>query len=527
MNAFPPLLRASLKKDARLITGWQLVLFLMMLAGATKVHTLFATAAARATLITTMKTPAMVALVGRFSLTPTTSPASAYATMMLTFVALLVALMNVALASRPLSAPHQVQNELLRAGTTAGPLALAAAGELMLVNLLTTVVLAGALASLHLSGTTGARCALFGLGIASVGLVFGSLTLLLTNLTPGAPALIGNGLVGLAYVGRMLTDVHHPQWTGLTVLGLVEKMTSPTADHWGLIALLSAISLGILALSLPLARGTVSLLPATGRERKRLPVTGPFALVLRENGVLAICWLGGLLALGVVYGSLFGQIGDLAKTTPALAHLLGPAAIQEGSRHLIMAFTNKLAGVLASLASLAGISVMLKLNGDERRGFLEQVHALPVSRGVVYRGYLCTGMGLALLANLVGVLGLVWAGSHHLQASQLAVTRLWRILPGSLADTAVVLALTALLAAWWPRLQGLSWLVPLAGIFTTYLAPLLNLPSAVQRFTPYGWLNNVPSAPVDWGGTLAMAALAIIGVLLAGWGYQHRDLTLP
>lgn len=525
MQSIPTLLHFSLKKDARLIVIWQVVLAAMLLVGAGKVRTMFATPAAKAATLMTLKTPAMVAFLGKFSFSTATSTASAYAALMLTFMALLVCLMNVALARQPISAPNLAINELLRARAEAPALAVAAALELILVSLLTAGVLGSVMWILPLPGTSLAASALFGGGLAGVGLVFGSLTLLLAILFGDNTTLVANGLVGIAFLARMLTDLHAPRWTGLTVLGLVEKLTTTTPQHWSLIGGLLVISLILLGLAVTLSRG----LPEGHHSLLSfpvLPVGCPLTLIVRENRKTIIGWLLALLVIGGVYGSLFGEIGNLAKTTPALRSLIGSATLHAGNQRLIFAFVNRLVGIMASLASIGGIVILLKLNRDERRGALEQLHALPIARRTIFTSYLTVAMTLTLMANLLAITSLIWIGRESAPANSLHASQLWRILPGSLAANAVVIATVALIVGFFPRLQVLSWLLPIGGIFCSYLAPLLQLPQAIQHLTPYGWLNEVPAETVHWSAIGGMLALTLALCSLASLAYQRRDLTL-
>ncbi|WP_054663261.1 hypothetical protein [Lacticaseibacillus camelliae] len=90
----------------------------------------------------------------------------------------------------------------------------------------------------------------------------------------------------------------------------------------------------------------------------------------------------------------------------------------------------------------------------------------------------------------------------------------------------VVCGIAALLVGLLPRLQALIWVVPVYGVLSMFLGPMLDFPKWAERLSPFGWVNAVPTHAVAWPTFAWMTALGIALFGLAYVGYRRRDLTM-
>ncbi|WP_054722871.1 hypothetical protein [Lacticaseibacillus nasuensis] len=104
--------------------------------------------------------------------------------------------------------------------------------------------------------------------------------------------------------------------------------------------------------------------------------------------------------------------------------------------------------------------------------------------------------------------------------SPISLARFMRGFVGYWPALLVVCGLAALLVGCWPRWQRLIWLVPVYGVLSKYLGPMLNFPDWAQRLTPYGWVNAVPQHAVAWPPVAGMVALGVAFLVIAGIGYR-------
>ncbi|ANK58905.1 ABC transporter permease [Loigolactobacillus backii] len=525
------LTRFYLRRDWLPIGLWLLGIVGLMGAAAGKFDGIYGTQSALASIVTTLKSPAMVSLFGPFIAKAPYTPAAVYAAEMMVFMGLIVAMMAIYFAVR--NTRTEEDNgilELVRAHAVGkqSPL-IAATLELLIINLMVGVLSALALQGAGMTGSNTTGDWLFGLGLAAFGFMFGTFSLLMSQLASnsrGATSL-SYLVLGALYIARMLTDVQNTDATWWTVYGWIEKLAIYGKNNWLPIVLMLLLAIAVLGVTFFASAKrdvTAGLLPSRpGRQRASRLLAGPFSLVFRLERTSLIIWMIGLFVLGVSYGSIFGTVGDLMKANPVMAKVLGTAAVNVANRTVILNFAATLAIIFAVVGSIPAMITVLKLNSDERKGWLEQLHAKHVSRARLYSSYVVVALINGIMALFLGVLGMAVAGTASM-THPLTITRILRAFVGYLPALLVVLGITAVLVGLLPRLQALSWVVPIYGVFSLYLGGLFDLPKWAKQLTPYGWVNRVPLSRIQWGTFWWMTGLAVILLLIGYYGYAHRDL---
>lgn len=527
------LLRIYLRRDWLKIVFWLIGVVGLMAGAAGKFDTLYGSSKAMNSIITTLRTPAMVSLLGPFTASKPYTVANVYAAEMMVFMGLFVAMMNIYFAIHATRTDEDSGvTELVRARAVGRNASLTAAiFELILINLIAGVLEALGLQVSGMSGSNAAGNWLFGFGLAAFGLMFGAFSLLAAQLASSSrgATMLSYLILGVLFVARMGTDVQNTDLTWWTIYGWIEKLDIYGQNIWWPVALMVIliVLIGGLAVRLGATRDVgAGLLPQrAGRRQASVWLQGPLSLIARLERTSTIVWLVALFILGATYGSIFGTAGDLMKTNPTMAKLIGTTAVTQANRTIVLAFANKLVIIFVVLATIPGLITLFRLNRDERNGYFEQLHAKAVSRGQLYFSIAAFGLVSAIVALLLGILGMYAAGAASMGTEALTVGRFMRAFWGYMPALIVTFGIAALLAGLLPKFQNVAWVIPVYGLISLYLGPLLDIPKWATRISPYGWVNRVPIDSVAWGTASWMTVLGLGLIVLGYLAYTHRDLT--
>lgn len=527
------LLRFYLRRDWLKILVWLIGLAGLMAAAAGKFDTLYGDAKSMASISTTLKSPAMVSMFGPFTAAKPYTSAIIYAAEMMVFMGLFTAMMNIYFAVK--NSRNEEDSgvaELVSAHAVGrGSQLLAATIEIILINLIIGCVEALGLQASGMTGISANGSWLFGLSLATFGIMFAAISLLCAQIVSSARSatMLSYGVLGILYVARMATDVKNPDLTWWTIFGWIEKLDVYHDNHWAplLLMLGFAIIVGAFAFFIAGRRdvGSGILSTARGRRNASLFLAGPFSLLARLERTSTIVWLLGLFLLGASYGSIFGNVGDLMKTNPTMARLIGHAAVASANRVVVLSFASTLTIIFAVVASIPAMMTILRLNTDERKGYLEQLHARGVSRLRIFGTHMLFATLVGTATLVLGIIGMGIAGNATL-AHPIDLSRYLRGFVGYWPALFVIIGITALIVSLVPRLQALAWLLPVYGFFSLYLGELLNLPEWAQKLSPYGWVNQVPLKAIDWSTAGWMTGLGFILIIIAYIIYRHRDLKI-
>ncbi|MDR1264163.1 MAG: hypothetical protein LBK42_00990 [Propionibacteriaceae bacterium] len=474
-----------------------------------------------AALAATMSNPAMVAMMGPVYGPDDLTPASLMAQECLIWFMVAAAVMNIFLVNRHTRADEELGRlEMLRAlpvGRLSG--ALATIVFAALANALVSVSTAGLLLLLDIKGTTVAGAFAYGAAIGATGLFFAGLTLLLAQLFSTAHSVSGAGfaLLGLFYVLRALGDVGgnalwlaSPLGWGLRVEAFHSDSASPIIASLGAAAVLSAVALAICGRR---DHGAGVIPARRGRARASKWLRGPLGFAWRISRGAALGWGAGLFLLGASYGSVCGDIDSFVEGNETLLQLIG------GGDALLDNYVALIFVIMSLVASVPVMLTVMRIQGEERRGRLEQIFARAVPRGRLYRAFV-------VVAALEGVAleGLFALGLGATAGGRLVVGELLVIGLAYLPAIWAMLGMAAGLIGLAPKLSGLVWLVFGYTFVVLYLGRTMGLPDWAARITPFG---NIPQLPAQTltvapliGLTLVAAALTAVG----GWRFRQRDI---
>ncbi|MGH3424814.1 MAG: ABC transporter permease, partial [Nocardioidaceae bacterium] len=236
-----------------------------------------------------------------------------------------------------------------------------------------------------------------------------------------------------------------------------------------------------------------------------------------QRGSLA-GWGVALLLIGLAYGSIGTDVGDLIGDSPQAAEMFA----QTGGG-LVDSFYSTTALMMALIGSGYAVQAALRLRTEEAAGRVEPILATRVPRARWVASHLLVALAGSAVVVALGGLGTGLAyGLTSGDASQIA-----RLLGASLVHVPavwVLVGLTVALVALVPRWASLAW-AALAFCFVMMMfGALLRLPGWLVDLSPF---THMPLLPVEDPAAAPLVATAIAAAVLCAiglGGFARRDV---
>ncbi|MGW6464156.1 ABC transporter permease [Streptomyces rubiginosohelvolus] len=521
------LLRFSLRRDRVRMSVWLLALTLGTLATAAEYKTLYSTPEERAAAVSSMDSPAALAMTGPRPYLSDYTAGAMLGHQMLGFMAVLVGLMSVLTVIRHTRDEEETgRAELVRSTVVGHHAHLAAALAVALVaNLGLALLLALGLTATGIDGVGPGGALLYGLAHAAIGLVFAGVAAITAQLTAHTRGASGLALatIGAAYVLRASGDVGNDALSWLSPIGWIQRTYVFVDDRWWPLALCLLLAAATAAYGFVLSTRRdvgAGLRPARlGRRTASDALTRPFGFALRLHRATLLGFAAGLCLMGVMYGSILGEAADMVESVEQLQEALkdiGGATVAESFASMVMV-------VVAVVAAVYVVMAALRPRAEENAGRAEPLLATGLSRsrwlGSHVAVALTGGTALLVLAGLCfGVSGAASAGDGSLVleltlAAAAYAPALW-----------VTVGVAVLFFGWFPRAGAVAWIVPVYAFLVGYLGPILQLPDGLTNLSPFGHVPRLPAAPMTWTPLLALTAVAAGLIALGLAGFRRRDL---
>ncbi|MFJ4184678.1 ABC transporter permease [Kitasatospora sp. NPDC089509] len=521
------LLRFALRRDRVRLAVWVYGLALLTLATANSVHTVYPTAADRASIARGSGSPAVLAMTGPAHYLADYTWGAMLGHRLLGLLVVLAGLMSVLTVTRHTRAEEESgRAELVRSAAVGRHAQLAAAlGAAAVADLALGLLLTIGLPALRIPGLGAGGALLYGAATAVGGLLFGAVaavTVQITAHTRTASGLAG-AVLGAAYALRATGDAAGSGLSWVSPIGWLQRSYPFVDDRWW--PLLPTLALAAGTATAGFALSTRRDFGAGLRAARPGPATGgpalgsPLGLALRLHRGLLGGFAVALLLLGAMYGSLLGDadsmLKDVDQIKEALARL-GGHTLADSFAALTMLVVAVVGGVYAVLATL-------RPQAEESAGRAAPVLATGVSRSGWLGGHLAAALLGSTAVMLAAGVGFGLAGA--LSTGDAGV--FLRLTGAALAFAPalwVTVGFAAAVYGWLPRALPLAWLVPAYAFVLGYLGPLLKLPSGLDRLSPFGQVPRLPAAPMDWTplAVLTLVAAALIALALAG--FRRRDV---
>ncbi|MDV6014678.1 ABC transporter permease [Haloechinothrix sp. LS1_15] len=448
----------------------------------------------------------------------------------LSFTAIFVALMAFLLVARYTRVEEETgRAELVRAGVV-GRHAHATAALVVVggAGLTVGALIAIGLGSLGMEGATWPSSWLFGMSLASIGLVFAAIAALTAQLTEhgrGAAGLAGALFAG-AYLVRAAGDMAEVGggWLSwFSPIGWAQQTRVYVADRWWplLLSVALTVMLAALAYWLSTRRDLAAALrrPRPGPATASRWLSGPFRLAARLHRASVLWWSAGVFLFALGYGSLAGEverfITELATIDEWIAGI--------GGQTMIESFLGVIVLMIAVAVAAFAILTVQRPAGEEGTGRVEPVLAAATSRTRWLGSHVAVALAGSALLMLLGGLGLGLSASAALGDPEI-VPKLIRAglvyLPAIWLTVATAVALFGLSS----RAVGWAWvIVAYSGVIVIF-GDLLGLPDWVVRLSPFGHTPLLPAEDLRWAPLVWLTVLAA-ALLAAGLvAFRRRDV---
>ncbi len=524
------LLKVTLKRDWLKISIWLVALVGIFVAVAAKFNQIYGTKSQIAVITGTLRSKAMVALMG-----PVTSghlnTAIIFASEMMAFWGLFIIIFNDSLAVGATRGQEESGlTEMILGGHPVGRLAplAAAALELLIADGLFVGLTGLGLSIAAMPGSDTVGNWLFAIILGAVGATFGMIALIFAQLVADSHNVIiyNSAFLGLAYLIRMVTDVQNPGATWFSPFGWIEKGQIYTSNNWLPVLLLVILGLAAFAVAIGLNLNRdidVGLIHVRAGKRRSQFLRGPATLLFWNQRMVSLFWLLGMALLGASYGSVFNSIGKIVDQSPVVQQVLGQTGIRHMQTTQLLSFVSLLGVIYGVLAIVGGAMVVSQLGREERRGMLQLIQAKPQSRTYLLATYVIYGIVLSAAILFVALTATMVVGNAVLK-QPLAATAFFKTFVATLPELALFISIVVMLIGILPRWQPISWALLGGAFILTYFGRLMDLPTWALKLSPFYWFRKVPQEAINVGPVLWMLGGAIVLMMIGFVGYRRRDV---
>jgi ABC-2 type transport system permease protein len=522
------LLRFGLRRDRVRLTVWILALVVGTVSTASNFKTLYADPADRASVVTTMDSPAGLAMTGPRHYLDDYNFGAMLGHQMLGFMAVMVGLMSVLIVTRHTRNEEETgRAELVRSAVVGRHAHLAAALALaVLANVVLALLLALTLGGMGIDGIDTGGSLLYGFAHAAVGITFAAVAAVTAQITAHTRGASGMALavVGVAYVLRAAGDVGGDgalAW--LSPIGWAQRTYVYVDNRWWplLLCLVLAALCAAAGFLLSTRRDVGAGLRASrlGSAVASDALSRPFGFALRLHRGMLAGFGAGLFLMGAMYGSILGDAEDMLKNIDQIQEALkeiGGASVAESFASMVMV-------VLSVVAAVYVVMAALRPRAEETAGRAEPLLATGLSRTRWVGSHLAVAMagGTALLL-LAGV-GFGIAGAASASDAGLFLDLVTAALAYAPALW-VTVGVAVVLFGWFPRASAAAWIVPVYAFVVGYLGQLLQFPGWMSDLSPFGHVPQLPAAPMSWTPMVVLTLVAAGLVRVGLEGFRRRDL---
>jgi ABC-2 type transport system permease protein len=518
-----PLMRLVLRRDRVRLPTWVVSIALLVLFTASSVKGLYGTEAELVAGAGPMYGNAAV-----IALNGPTYAIDTYGGQMVfqvgSFGYVVVALMGMFLVGRHTRADEEDgRTELIRA-TVVGRNAPVTA---VLVVAALAYILVGALITLSMlnQDVAVAGSILFGAAMSAFGMFYACLTAVTAQVTEHSRAALGLAgiALGVSYVVRAVGDVSGGALSWLSPMGWAQYTKPYAGDQWWPLLLLvfGSAALVLLAYGLQARRDLgAGLLPTRAGPPVAAPSLGrPTGLAFRLQRASFAGWALALALMGVAYGSVAQDVGDLVGDNDTLEELIAQAG---GS--LVDSFFATSLLILALITGGFAVAATMRLRSEETAGRAEPLLATALPR---------TGWALShLLVALAGSALIALAAGLGMGVTDAVISGTFSEVPslivGSLAFAPALWVLVGIAFALFgvvPRAMVAAWGALGAFFVIGMFGVLFELPSWVIDLSPFQHVPAIPAQDFSAGPPIILTAVAagLAGIGLIG--FRRRDVS--
>lgn len=475
----------------------------------------------------TMDNPAMSALIGANYAIEDFNIGAVFASEMLLFTAIAVAIMNILLIKSSTREDEEVGRVEIVRSLPVGKLSylVASISMMLLVNLGLVVILTTGLTTLGTDVFTWESSLLYSTILGLTGLVFAGITAISAQLSSTAhgTSLSSLGILLFAYLIRVVGDVQNETISLFSPLGWVTRTEVFVNDDWLPILVLggSAILLILVAFYLHVRRDMFAgILPDRPGKKKASSFlkTAPGFVWNLEKGKI-IGWFLLIFLLSAAFGAILGELETYFSDMDVIQLFLEDSS----GDNMTEQFITLLVAIMSIFSIIPSVSILHSLKSEETAGRVEHFYTRAVSRNKILGTYYGWSVISIVLMQTAIALGLYMTSSQVLDQSIDLMTLLETTLI-FLPAMFIIIGLSTLFLGVIPKLTMASWLYIVFAFIVLYLGSLLELPEWVNNLSAFHHIPEYPHEAINWG---TIGILTGIGALfsIAGFiGYNKRDI---
>ncbi|MDR2749528.1 MAG: hypothetical protein LBC41_02605 [Clostridiales bacterium] len=523
---FPGFLRFLVRRERVTSVIWLAAMSISAVVIASLFPGILPTEEAMQGMALTLNSPAMVAMMGPVYGLDALNPAIVMAEECLIWFGIASIIMNVFFINRHTRVDEELGRDEMLAALPTGRMtgATAAITGALALNLAISLLTFLLLSIFGIEGVTLSGSFVYAFSIGMTGFVFAAATLLFAQLFSTARGVTGAAFafMGLSYIIRAYGDMSNSSVSLISPMGLGLKVEAFYSDRvWPIIILfIEGLVISAIALAICSVRDVgAGIIPAgKGKSHASRFLKSPLGLAWRLTRGGTIGWAIGMVAIGLSYGSVIGELETFVQGNDTIRMMLegrgGASSLAEG--YLAM-----LAAIMSLIAAIPLVLTVNRLHGEEKRGRMEQISALSIPRDRLLVAFTILAVIQAFAMPVLYVLGLYAAVGNT------GILPFGMIMQASLAYIPALLLMVGLavvLSGYAPKFISLIWAVFAFSFFTFYFGRLTELPEWVSHISPF---DNIPQIPVEEFSAVPLVILCVIAAatFVAGFaGYKKRDL---
>lgn len=522
------MLRFMLRRDRIQLPIWIVSITFAVVMTLVSFAELYPNAAERQATAMMMTNPASVAMTGpNFYLEDYTLGAM-MSHQMLGMTGIVVALMSIFLIVRHTRKEEETgRAELVRASVVGRHANMTAALLLAVgANLILAVIVAVSMGSFQFESVTWEGSFLFGIGLATIGLSFSAVSVLLAQFFEHARSVSGvsTGLVVFTYTLRAIGDIQEGFLSWLSPIGWAQQTSAFVDDNWMPLILSVLFMFVIIAIAYPLSTkrdvGSGMIQPRRGKASASPLLTNPIGLAFRLQRTNIIIWSFALLLFGMAYGSFLGEAEEMMASVGESMETFFPDL---NSGMLADTFAAMFMSVSAMVASIPSLQSILKLRSEEKNGRIEVLLSSVISRSRLLGSYVFVSLVNTILFLFMAGFGMGITGSQSMNDS----SYLLDLTIAGLAFAPAIwigIGLVVLLFGSAPRKTSYSWAIVIYAFIVVYLGEILQMPDWMMDISPFNHIPKIPAENFDWLSSASLTALAAILIIIGWISFRRRDL---
>jgi len=534
------LVRFMLKRESIISTMWIAVLVLFSAALAPGLGGMFDDAS-RAIFAATFDNPVMIAMMGPVYGAGNYTAGAMYTGMMLLWIIIGVAVMNVFLVARHTRADEEKGRIEVVRSLPAGRLATlnAAMVTAVLVNAAMGLLMGLGLAVMGVENMGWDGSMLYGAAVFASGLVFAAVTALFCQLSASGSGAKGYSFLalGVFYMLRAAGDMQGNEILScVSPLGLALRAQAYIENRWWpvLVLLLEFIMITAVAYWLnsirDLDQGFIHARP--GKKEASFLLRSPFGLAWRLLGKTIYIWLIIMFILGASYASVIGDINTFVGDSPQYLEILGMpaeyvATLSDAAKEAMVQkyFMSFVASMMALICIVPLLNVALKPRSEEKEDRAEHVLARVVPRTKYLAGYTALAYAASVLIQFATVIGIYSAAVPLMgEANPFPIRELLKANLAYLPALWVMIGAAVLLTGLLPKASGVVWGYYGFVCFASFMGEVIGLPDWLLRIAPLKNVSQVLLVDLDFIPLIVMTGIAVMFTTVGFSFYRKRDL---